>query len=112
MVQSSYEFGSKSIHRPVQRVNTTKAIYLFFNQLPKSCINSCLQKPNRLYSLFNYDMSYTKMSMYSLLSVSLKCIFLLCGGDSYRYFRRFWPGDSAGRCSGGLVGGESTACSS
>ena len=55
---------------------------------------------------------FTKMSMYSLLSVSLKCTFLLCGGDSYRYFRRFWPGDSARMGSGGLVGGESTVCSS
>ena len=55
---------------------------------------------------------FTKMSMYSLLSVSLKCTFLLCGGDSYRYVRRFWPGDSTGRSSGGLVGGESTVCSS
>ena len=55
---------------------------------------------------------FTKMSMYSLLSVSLKFVFLLCGGDSYRYFRRFWPGDSAGMGSGGFVGGESTVCSS
>ena len=55
---------------------------------------------------------FTKMSMYSLLSVSSKCTFLLCGGDSYRYFRRFWPGDSAGRGSGGLVSPKSGVCSS